>query len=42
LEKQVIWQHPKQGIILMSLKWGGPRGKRAVATWNFETISAFA
>jgi hypothetical protein len=26
----------------MSLKWGGLHEKHAVATWNLETISAFA
>jgi hypothetical protein len=40
LEKQVIWQHQQQGLILMSLKLGGLHEKHVVATWRLGTISA--
>jgi hypothetical protein len=30
------------GVMLMNLKSGGLHEKHAVATWNLETISAFA
>jgi hypothetical protein len=36
--KQVIWQHPNKGIILMSLKSGGLQENHALETWNLGTI----
>jgi hypothetical protein len=42
LERQVIWQHPQQGLIVMNSKSRGLHEKHAVATWNLGTISAFA
>jgi hypothetical protein len=36
LKKQVIWQYPQQGIILMSLKSGRLHEKHAVATRTWE------
>jgi hypothetical protein len=41
-EKQLNRRRPQQGGILKSLKLGGLHEKLAVATWNLETISAFA
>jgi hypothetical protein len=42
LEKQVIWQHPQHGVIMMNLKSGGLHEKHAIATLNAGTISEFA